>query len=232
LIRKAFSIISAVLIGIYALLYLYSIYECCSYIIYSALCIVNIHINSHINSPIGTSYIATTDIEKNDYGMMASKSLELRSQLLQLLSTITYSLPSADLTYDKGFNVHGSPASKMSADDRKFSDEGDEEEDGNRDNTFSDGSTESSFQTYSKSLDSIVHASDPVENRRLLKMHAHAIDANLFTVLISSSSDVDTVCSSLRLMVALIQENAFYVNKFLSPAGDGEAWFAFLYILS
>jgi hypothetical protein len=134
-------------------------------------------------------------------------------------------LPSEELSAEKGFNLHGSPASKMSVEDRRFSEEADEDEDEKlKEHTTSEASQESSFQIYSKTLDSIMQAADPADNRRLLKIHANAIDANLFAVLISTNNDAETVCASLRLMAAFIQENMIYVKKFLSPVGEGEAW--------
>ncbi len=113
----------------------------------------------------------------------------------------------------------------MSVEDRRFSEEADEDEDEKlKEHTTSEASQESSFQIYSKTLDSIMQAADPADNRRLLKIHANAIDANLFAVLISTNNDAETVCASLRLMAAFIQENMIYVKKFLSPVGEGEAW--------
>ncbi len=68
--------------------------------------------------------------------------------------------------------------------------------------------------------------SETVDAAKILKIQAATLDHNLFFCLFSHATDAQTVCSSLRLMAAMIQENKTFVKSHLSSSGEGAGWVA------
>ena len=104
--------------------------------------------------------------------------------------------------------------------------------------TLHSTSTTTVLQHGSSIMSSLSNGDDNgVEQRKILKIIAHTIDTDLFSLLLSSSPltnsntnrldnsrNIDVVCATLKLFIILAQENRIFVRKYLSSVSDGDGW--------
>ena len=91
-------------------------------------------------------------------------------------------------------------------------------------NKYLGESIESAFQAYTKRGSDVAQFAENIDNKRILRIYAAAVDVDLFSLLISRNTDKKTAALSFRLFAAFIQENKLFVKKYLSNASEGDGW--------